>query len=90
MGGSSAEIWIIFGLIAAAATLGVLYALAARVRDEVAIHDLRIRSMRLRDEYLRRLESMRAGLGDPGADCGVDILPDEPEAVVEPAKRKAA
>ena len=90
MTSSPIEVWILISIIGAGSMLGMYYALAARIRDEIAVHDLKLRATKLRADYLHRLESMRAGLGDPGADCGVDILPEEPEAPTAVAIRKAA
>jgi hypothetical protein len=60
-------IWIAICLTGAGAILGVLYSLACRVRDEVALHQLRVDATRLRAEYTARLEAMARGLPDPGA-----------------------
>jgi hypothetical protein len=52
----SPEVLLLIGVIAAAATLGVLYTIACSVRDAVEIHDLRVRAIALRNEriaYLR-------------------------------------
>jgi len=60
-------IWLALVGVSGAAILGFLFSLACRVRDEVALHQLRVDSMRLREEYLARIRAMEQGLPDPGA-----------------------
>lgn len=65
--------WLCIIVAATAAALTVLYALAAMIRDETALHDLRVEADRVRTEFLSRLRDHEAAM-DTIAD--VDILPE--------------
>lgn len=52
-------IWLLLASVGGSVALAVLYCFACRVRDEVTIHDLRVETQRLREEYLRRLAELR-------------------------------
>ncbi|TVQ31838.1 MAG: hypothetical protein EA376_07565 [Phycisphaeraceae bacterium] len=81
-------IWLLVAMIAAIACLGALYALAARVRDEMAIRDVRERAHVIRENYKRYLESLHGGGDDVDIidtePVGVDFI-DEPATATEPA-----
>lgn len=57
----SFEILLAFGLIAAVAALGMVYALACMVRDGVETHDLKIRVINTRNERLAYLKHLHEG-----------------------------
>lgn len=51
------EIVIATSLIAGVTVIGILYALAASLRDRSAIHDLHVEVVEIRNEYLREIIS---------------------------------
>ena len=70
---------LLAGLIAATAlmTLGVLYILALRVRNECELHDLTVSAHALRQEQARRLELLGHSGGDTDSSVwDVDIVRD--------------
>jgi hypothetical protein len=68
----SSEIWLLIAFAGAAGIIGVLYAVAATIRDEHELRDTTAKAARLRVQWSkgRRTEH------DPDAD--VDIVPDRP------------
>lgn len=61
----------ILGMAAAAGAciIGVLYVCAASLRDETALHDVKVEARRMRIEFDRRVYARNAGLhADQGAD----------------------
>ena len=68
-----------FVLPAAFASLAVLYILhiaASVTREEMSIHDLRVKTHTLRNNYAKKLADMR---GDSDIEINVDILPEPGE-----------
>lgn len=52
--------WLLIAGVGASAILGALFALAVRLRDEIAIHDLRVRAESLRRTQQARLKALRS------------------------------
>lgn len=78
--------WIIVGMIATVGVMavGVLYVLAARVRTECDLHDLRLIARQKRREQMRRLALLGHGgdlaevsdAGDSSGEWDVEIVED--------------
>ena len=83
----SSVVWLLLAVIAGAAGMGVLFAIATRLREETRLHDLRVETERVRAEFTRRL----AATGDEDV-IGVDILPEPGEiaAAAQEMSRRAA
>jgi hypothetical protein len=61
----------ILGMTAAAASciIGILYVCAASIRDETALHDVKVEARRMRIEFDRRVYARNAGMhADQGDD----------------------
>jgi len=58
MDGLSGPVWAVLAVLSAAAALAILHCLAGAVRNEVYVHDLRVKVNRLRVEQLTRLKEM--------------------------------
>ena len=76
------EVWLSLGLIALTGGLALLHTLAAAVRHEAHIHDMRVRVATLRHNYAKQL----AELSDTDEAADVIILPDP---VPAPARKAA-
>jgi hypothetical protein len=73
------EVWAAIGIISVVGVLGVLHSLATQIRNQIALHDTKVRVATLRQNYARQL----AAASEPQAETDVIILP-------EPAARRAA
>jgi hypothetical protein len=74
------------------AFLGVIYILyiaASVTREEMSIHDLRVSTMKLRNEYAKRLAEKRGDIPEEEL-VGVDIEGEEPAEGAAPHERAAA
>ena len=71
--------WLVLALACFAAVVALLHLTAARVREQVEVHDLRIRVIDMRNKYVRQIRALR-GDGDPDdfddAYASVEILDD--------------
>lgn len=63
----SGEIYLLLALIAAGCVLGLLIAVAACIRDETAVHDLRVEVNTMRNRYLREIIESENYSADPVA-----------------------
>ncbi len=52
------EVWVALLAAGGAGILAILHVLAKRLRREVQLHDLRIRTVELRNAYAKRLEAL--------------------------------
>ena len=66
------EQWVALSVVAGIGILAILHVLAARFRDDRALHDLRLKAMDLRTGYNARLTALRAG--ERGAPLEVDVV----------------
>lgn len=58
MDGLSGPVWAVLAALGAATALAILHCLAGAVRNEVYVHDLRVKVNQLRVEQLTRLKAM--------------------------------
>lgn len=58
MGGFSGQVLVVLAIVVAVGVLAVLHSLAAAVRNDTHLHDLRIRVNQLRKEQLQRLQRL--------------------------------
>lgn len=77
---------------AAIAALGVIYILyiaASVTREEMSIHDLRVNTRKLRNDYAKRLAEKRGDMPEEEL-VGVDIEGEAPAEASPPPARAAA
>lgn len=60
MASFSPETWALIALVAGVAVIAILYTLAAQMREQVGMHDLKRRVHTLHEQYTSRLTAMRA------------------------------
>lgn len=87
------EAWGVIAGVAALAVIGMLYVLAADVREQTRTHELKRQVHKLHGQYLARLSAMRArakvleelerGGSSPGIEGDYDLVDD-------PRERRAA
>lgn len=74
------EIWLALGTVAAGGILAFLFCLAAVVRNQTHVHDLKVRVQSLRMEYQLQVQSAKdaASRGDVSLVPVAEIVPSAP------------
>lgn len=88
-------VWLLMGLIAAAAGVALLHITAVRLRNDAELRDLIYRARELRRRHEERIAALRAGVRDEPASDVVIIDEDEEDATPAeeaptPERRRAA
>lgn len=53
------EAWLLVGVVSALAILACASVLAGRIRHEITVHDLRVRTFALRNDYILKIRELR-------------------------------
>ncbi len=80
------EGWILVGVIGAAAILTILSVFGSLLEHQLTLHDLRVKTLRLRMEYMHRLQAMQ----DEQEEAGEPILAIPVDEAAEDETRAAA